>query len=181
MTDFLPTNYEVPQSGGNYMKFKDGENRFRIMSSPILGWEIWKDMPDGGRKPLRQEMSKPFTINEVDDPTQIKHFWAMVVYNYQEESMQILEITQKGIQKALRALSADADWGSPVQSYDLVVTKTGQKLETEYTVMPKPAKKLDPGIVKLYEDLQIDLTALYRGEDPFKKEDLSETVDKIFK
>ena len=166
MTDFLPTDYEVPQRPGNYMKFADGENRFRILNSPILGWEAWEDTPEGGRKPIRRRMNKPFATDEVSDPEQIKHFWAMPVWNYRDERVQILEITQKGIQKSLRALAKDEDWGSP-KGYDLVVTKSGQKLETEYQVNPKPHKKLDSEITSMYEGMHINLEALYEGNDPF--------------
>jgi hypothetical protein len=49
MDEFLPTNYEVPVSDGNYMKLKIGENRFRVLSSAIVGYEYWtKD-----NKPVR--------------------------------------------------------------------------------------------------------------------------------
>jgi len=32
---FLPVDYEVPNAKSNYMKLKEGINRFRILSSPI--------------------------------------------------------------------------------------------------------------------------------------------------
>lgn len=163
MSDFLPNDYEVPSSGGNYMKFEQGDNKLRILSTPIMGWEYWED-----RKPLRRHMNNPFSTIEVENPEDVKHFWAMVVYNYQSEKVQVLEITQKGIQKTLKALAGDEDWGSPVQTYDIVVNKTGEKMETKYAVLPKPAKPMDKGILKAYEDMQINLAALYEGEDPFQ-------------
>src|SRR3990167_2497267 len=128
MNDFLPEKYEVPQKSGNYMKFTEGVNRFRILTSPILGWETWQIMNDGTRKPVRKPMDQPFSVDEVEegDPTKIKHFWAMVVYNYEEEKIQILQITQKGVQKSLRALAKDEDWGSPL-GYDIVVTREGKE------------------------------------------------------
>jgi hypothetical protein len=176
VNDFLPTDYEVPQKSGNYMKFQDGENKFRFLSSPILGWETWEEAGDGSRKPKRNPMNKPFSVNEVEDgdPTKVKHFWAAVVWNYNEEKIQILEITQKGIQKSLRALSASKDWGSPLD-YDILVTKTGQKLETEYQVNPVPPRELDKGVKQLYKDMKIDLEALFKGDDPFA--DKSEEVN----
>lgn len=181
MSDFLPKEYEVPQKAGSYMKFMDGENRFRILASPIIGWETWKDLPDGSRKPIRTPMDKPFNVTEVEggSPENIKHFWAMPVWNYQEEKVQILEITQKGIQKSLRALAKDEDWGSPL-GYDIVVTRSGQKLETEYQVQPKPAKTLPSAIVEAYRAMTIDLTALYRSEDPFaEKIDVDEIAEAL--
>ena len=170
---FLPNDYEVPVKSGNYMRFQEGENRFRILSSPIIGWEAWEEKGDGTRKPIRRPMDKPFNIEDIEKPEEVKHFWAMPVYNYQEERVQILEITQKGLQKSIRALAKDEDWGSPTE-YDLVVTREGKELDTKYTLNPKPAKKIDSGILKLYEDMRIDLTALYRGEDPFVQPEIVE-------
>lgn len=167
--DFLPNNYELPQKAGNYMRFQDGANRFRILASPIIGWEGWKIQPDGSNKPVRKRMNETISVNEVDDQDRVKHFWAMPVYNYNEDKIQILEITQKGIQKSIKALVADEDWGSPL-NYDLVITKTGQKLETEYQVQPKPAKKLDEGILVAFRDMNIKLEALFDGADPFEGE-----------
>lgn len=165
MNDFLPDNYDVPSTAGNYMKFKEGENRFRVLSSPIIGWEFWTEV-DGQRKPVRRRMTETISTTEAD-PSEVKHFWAMPVYNYAEKKIQILEITQKGIQKKVKAYAKDADWGSPV-NYDLVVTKTGQALETEYEVIAKPAKELADDIKAQYASMSINLEALYSGDDPFK-------------
>lgn len=162
---FLPDKYEIPDSSTGYMKFKQGENKFRVLSSAIIGWETWTE-EDGKRKPLRRKMDNPFSTDVVDDPTQIKHFWAFVVWNYNEEKVQILEITQKGIMKSIKALTSDEDWGDP-KTYDIVVTREGEGLETEYQVNPKPKKELDKGITQFYKDLNIDLDALYDGNDPF--------------
>jgi hypothetical protein len=95
----------------------------------------------------------------------------MVVYNYANKKIQILEITQKGIQKTLRALAKDEDWGSPIQKYDIVVTRTGDGMETKYEVLPKPATKLTEGIVEAYEGMEIRLEALFENKDPYSKEE----------
>ncbi|MDE2031399.1 MAG: hypothetical protein KGI58_04040 [Patescibacteria group bacterium] len=150
------------------MKFQDGENRFRILSSPIIGWEWWEEKEDGTRKPIRVTMDTKIPVDSVD-PATVRHFWAMSVWNYKEEKIQILEITQKSIQKSIKALAKDEDWGSPL-NYDLVVTKSGEKLETEYQVQPKPAKKLDAAILQLFKDMAVNLNALYEGGDPFASE-----------
>lgn len=174
MNSFLPDNYEVPQKGGNYMKMKDGENRFRILTSPILGYEWWEQ--DGEtRKPVRVRMDAKITTTPESEKA--KHFWAMPVYNYQEEAIQILEITQATIQKAIKALAKDADWGSPV-NYDLVVTRSGKELNTEYQVQPKPAKELDKTIAEKFAQTNIRLEALYDGDDPFSSEiDVNDVPD----
>lgn len=185
MTDFLPTDYKVPSSSDKYMKFVKGDNRFRILTSPILGYEIWKD--DGDKRvPIRTRMSVPFTTEQAPDPEDIKHFWAMVVYNYANKTVQILEITQKGIQKTLKALAQDEDWGSPVQKYDIVVTKAGDGMETKYEVLPKPATKMDDGIIELFNTMKINLNALYDGKDPYAEvteevnnDEISTGMDKL--
>lgn len=166
MSDFLPDDYEVPQKPGNYMKFKDGENRFRILAKPIFGYEWWEE--DGEtRKPVRVRMEEK--IATTPESEKAKHFWAMPVYNYNQEAIQILEITQATVQKAIKALAKDSDWGSPL-GYDLVVTRSGKELNTEYQVQPKPAKELDKAVKAKFNDITINLEALFAGEDPFASE-----------
>ena len=176
---FLPKNYNVPKSGGNYMKFEQGENIFRILTSPIIGWEDWQD-----KKPIRFRMNeKP--ERSIDPQRAIKHFWAMVVWNYNAESIQILEITQASIQSAIKNLVEDSDWGKPFE-YDIKITREGESLETKYTVNPKPKKELDENIKKEFESKTISLEALFTNEDPFiekSKKDLPDddeiTIDDI--
>ena len=169
---FLPEDYKVPGSSNNYMKFEQGENLLRILSNPILGWEWWtSDTNNEGkevRTPHRVKEEEGVPMEAVDeDGRGVKHFWAMVVWNYQAKKVQILEITQKGIQKAIRALEKSKGWGDP-KNYDISITKTGEKLETEYSVMPVPPKALEKDIVRRFKETKVDLTALYKGDDPFK-------------
>jgi hypothetical protein len=165
MADFLPENYDVPSASDKYYKFKPGDNRFRIMSSPLMGTLGWCN-----KKPVRKPMNVTIDTNEVDDPSENKHFWAMVVYDYESKKAKVLEITQKGIMKSLKALANDKDWGSPVgtNGYDIVVAKSGDGMETEYNVTPKPKKKLEDGIEKYVTDMGINLEALLTGADPFE-------------
>ena len=163
MSDFLPNNYEIPQKGGNYMKLKDGENRFRVLASPIMGFEWWEENGET-RKPVRVRMNDKIVVTPESEKA--KHFWAMPVYNYNESAIQILEITQSTIQKAIKALAKDKDWGTPL-FYDLVVTRSGKELNTEYQVQPKPARALDTAIKTQFGNMTINLEALFDGDDPF--------------
>ncbi len=118
------------------MKLQDGENKIRILSKPIVGWLDWKD-----KKPYRFAMkSKP---EKPMDKNPIKHFWAFIVWNYNDQAIQILEVTQQTIQAAIGNLSKDEDWGAPFE-YDLKITKKGKDLETKYGITPSPKKSL-PG------------------------------------
>lgn len=161
MTDnFLPEQYDVPKSSTGYMKLLKGENRFRILSKPIIGWEDWDD-----KKPVRFRIDeKP--SKSIDPQKKIKHFWAFVVWDYAESKVKILEITQSTIQAAIQSLSKDADWGSPF-GYDIKIIRTGDGMETEYTINPVPHKPVSQEAKDSFLATPINLEALFAGEDPF--------------
>jgi hypothetical protein len=155
---FLPENYEPPKTESNYLKLQAGQNRVRILSeSPFID-----------NKPFRA-----LTKDECPSPSKpedsIRHFWAMVVYDFSDGNIKIWEITQATIQEALTHYSRDPEWGDPTQ-YGLTITKTGEKLETKYMITPSPHKPLAEKILQLWSQTPIDLTALLRGEDPFSTE-----------
>lgn len=159
---FLPEDYKEPQ--GNYLKFQDGKNKLRVLSSAITGWEYWNKE----NKPIRSKT--PFQGIPADakvengKPIKPRHFWAFVVYNYDAGAVQIAQITQKGIQDDLRALIEDDTWGDPT-AYDLTITKSGSGFDTKYTVMPSPKSEAPS------EDISyINLKALYDGMDPFSQD-----------
>lgn len=160
--NFLPDDYQAPKSTSPlYMKLQDGENRIRILSRPIVGWEDWTL----DRKPVRYTMAnKP--PKSIDPAKPMKHFWAFIVWNVNEEQIQIMEITQATIRGCLESLSKDADWGSPFE-YDIKINKKGEKMDTEYTVNPAPHKPVSVEILKAFKDRPIQLEALFESLDPF--------------
>lgn len=166
MTNFLPDTYENIPTTSNYFKFEDGENNFRVLSSAIVGFEYWNT----NNKPIRSKTSWTHIPDDIkfddDGRFKINHFWAFVVYNYNEKRIQILEVTQKKIQRAIKALVDNPKWGDP-KGYDISVTRSGKGFETDYVTMPSPHSQLDEGITKQYQAMQIDLEALYSGDDPF--------------
>lgn len=172
---FLPTDYKIPEKPSNYMKFKQGENRFRILESPTLGWLYWvnedgeirqKDEPfTTGGKPIRLQLDQDVPVRAAEV---VKHFWAVPVWNYDDKMIQVLEITQNGIQDTITGYARNKAWGSPVE-YDLAVTRTGDKLETAYTVIAEPKTPLDPKIVEKWDTLKkagFDMEKLFSGEHP---------------
>lgn len=174
MSDFLPEGYSVPKQGGNYFKFKDGANKFRVLASPIIGYMYWNKE----NKPVRmrkQPSGLPLDIRENEDGTfdRIKHFWAVPVWNYAESAVQILEITQATIQAAITDLVSSEEWGNP-REFDITVNRKGEKLNTEYTVQPSPHKPLDEKIKTEFEGKKLNLDALFEGGDPFAAAPASE-------
>lgn len=158
--NFLPENYIAPKTSNFYMKIQEGENRVRILTRPVLGWEDWQD-----KKPIRFTFeNKP--AKAIDPKKPIKHFWAFIVYNYAEEQIQIMHITQASIRRSIESLCNDKDWGVPY-SYDIKIKKTGEGMNTEYSVNPVPHKPIDPSVIAAFKERPCDLNALFTGEDPF--------------
>ena len=155
---FLPEGYTTPQ--GNYAKLSQGDNTFRILSSAIVGYSYWNT----DKKPVRSREEPMSPVNMRPDD-KIKHFWAFTIWNYDANKVQILELTQKSIQEAIRALVMNPKWGDP-KGYDITISRDGQGLETTYNVMPNPHSPLDQVIAN--QSIQINLEALYDGGDPFE-------------
>lgn len=165
---FLPPEAKEPKTKKNYtMPLDEGAHRLRVLSSAVVGYEGWGT--DGDKKvATRYEVgAEPETDNNGKAP---KYFWAFVVWNYEQERLQIMSVTQKSIRTALQAYVDNDAWGSP-QKYDIVVTRTGMKIDdTEYSVVANPHTEVEITISETYAKAGIDLQEWFRGEDPFKKE-----------
>ena len=172
MTDFLPDGYKTPEMPSNYMDLEVGKNAFRILSSAIVGYKWWVDTDEGGRKPIRVRTAEkvPTDVkNTTDREDKAKHFWAFTVYNYKTKTIQVLELKQQTIMRAIEALVKNVKWGNP-KKYDIIIekVKTGAKdWDVEYNVIPEPHTLLDAGIAELAKQIPVHLNALYKGEDPF--------------
>lgn len=162
MDSFLPTGYEAPKTSGNYFRFVKGENRFRILGPAIVGYSYWTkaNKPVRSRTPFKG-IPEDAKLNDEGD-FRPKHFWAFVVWNYEEERPQIMEITQSTIMSGIEALVNNAKWGAP-QGYDIVVKASGDGMEREYTVVPEPHTRVPEADIS-----GIAIEELFNGADPFK-------------
>lgn len=180
---FLRKDFEIKESQGSYMKLAQGENRFRILSDAIDGFLYWLDANDNlvARGEMGGKGSKPIRVRSLDEAMEktpgsqydCKQFVAFVVYNYSEEAVQILELTQKSLIQSLQGLYRSEDWGDP-KEYDIVIERKGEKLETEYAVRPIPPKKFTKDIGDVSK---IRLEALYESGDPFLE--FNDKMDRI--
>jgi hypothetical protein len=163
--NFLPNDYIAPDNS-NYMKFKEGENTFRVLSSAITGYEYWTTE----NKPVRSKTPFKTTPNiktNKDGSKSIKHFWAFVVYNQDSKKIQILEVDKSSIQKKMLNIINNKKWGDP-KNYDFVVIKTGSGFDTEYDTMSNPHSPISEDIIKEYQAMNIKLEELYTSGDPFR-------------
>lgn len=162
----IPKNIEIPRGSGQFAKLVDGKNKFRVLSDVVVGWEGWKN-----NKPFRHEGQvckiKPeqVDLNQNGAPN-INYFWAMIVWNYNDKKLQVLELTQKTIMSVLYELEQTEEWGD-LKGYDIQITKEKKGDKTVYTTTAIPPKPLALEITDAYEKTEIDLSKLFEGEYPF--------------
>lgn len=163
---------EVPNvEKGGYMKLKAGQNKFRILSAPVSGYEIWTTE----NKPMRWAEYPKTIPADIKPGSQPKYFWAFVVWNFGSKAVEILQLTQATIISPIQELVNSEEWGAPT-GYSLTVTRKGEGLETEYTVVPSPAKETPKEILQAYKEKNINLGALLTGSNPFEPAKSSEFV-----
>lgn len=164
---FIPENYEAPTGGGGFTKLETGDNRMRILSSPLMLWVCWND---GKPSRLPYIQNKKITAKPAKGAGQkdsVKHGWGLVIWNYKTEAIEVFELDKQDIIAALTTYAKDADWGHP-KNYDIVINKSGSGMETEYKFVAKPAKRPSDAIIQAYTDNPIDLNQLLvDGGNPF--------------
>ena len=142
-----------------------GEHRIRVLSNSISGWLWWIEEGDGAKKPQRIPLDQNPPVEFADS---VKKFLTFIVWNYDVERVQVWEVTQGSIQKELKRLDHDPDWGA-LTGYDIKVTRVGTDMNTtRYAVTPKPKSELGKEIEKVIKEGLPVLDALFKGEDPFK-------------
>lgn len=168
----LPTNYELKENTGawNYLRITEDAQEFRILTSPIIGWEYFKD--DGWKSvPVRQKAEFDWIPSDSKNGEKPKEFWAFPIWNHTHWKIQIAEITQQSLKKEIWKYAKDeSNWGDP-KCYDFSISKTWKGKETRYTLTALPKSKFENSEVEnsaFEQAKKINLEALYTNEDPFK-------------
>lgn len=164
---FLPEDYQEPAAGGKYTKFQ-GETRLRILSDVEIGFEYWAT--DGKPRRLRHEPKlRPADMREMDQwgkAERMKFAWAVVVYNYNTEQIEVCQINQATVREQLTGLFRDSDWGHP-KHFDVKVKKTGTGTDTVYIVSPVSPKPIDEKVKEAIRGAKVNIKVLFDGGDPF--------------
>ena len=176
MSDFYSSEEEkdIP-STSNYMKFLEGDNKFRILGSfkegtTIRGVVYWTTV-DGKRMPKRLPVGaivpvEELELNKFGEVDRPRFFWAFPVWNYQEKKVQILEVTQTSVLNFIKKQIDNPKWGDP-REYDFTVTRDDSSGKTVYTMTNDPKEEIDPAILKQYGATRLNMKALFSGDDPF--------------
>ena len=173
---FLPTDFKQDNPPSQYLRLEEGQHVIVIMhadevvgANAITGYEWWEE-DEKGRHPHRVRSKK-------DAPKDARQFLAFKVWNktlYEETEQvyfQILQVTQKSIIKAVAELATDEDWGDPTESYLICIDRSGQQLDTTYSIKPKPRKDIPKKVLDEFSKWTCDLNKLFEGEDPFESEE----------
>lgn len=170
-TNWLPENYEPPTQNNIYFRPQSGTSKIRILGdfrhahTAIMGYEGWKHTIDGDT-PMRGDMDSEEDVKSAsdDDP---KHFWALTIWDYEDEAVKCWIITQSTIQQALTSHANNEAWGDPRQ-YNIAITRKGEKLKTTYSIVAEPPISAPPEIaIEAAKAAKIDLRELFLGESPF--------------
>ena len=152
----LPSNYQVPDSGGAgvFAKLEPGENRFRVLEAPTTGYVVWED-----KKPTRYKDRSDVPAGAED----VKHFWFVPVW--MNGAVKFLEMAQKSVIKELAFFDQNEDWGA-LTDYDVIVHREGEGMETQYRTAPVPKKALP----KEAKDAWSSMKDHYSPEELFKED-----------
>ena len=68
-------------------------------------------------------------------------------------SIKVLDVTQSTVQKQLTELDRNSEWGN-LTEYDVIVTRSGDGMDTTYTVTPCPKAPLSEEIKNAYAEFK---------------------------
>ena len=194
---FIPEKYASHISGDsssrdgylNPSKVKaNGSVRFALLANePFCFWECWGEATDGSLRPFRFEdepnaadietaMGQDYQrrLNrEGTGPEPVKLAMAAPIYNFELERIQVLSLSQKGLQKELQQTSQMEDY-EDMTAWDFVLTKEATVSPDMYGLRPAPRKSsTQPKIDAAWSAAQeagFDITRLLTGGNPFKAE-----------
>lgn len=159
---FDKEDYKPKKSDGMYLKFKQGANKFRILTDVETGFVWWTQATDEALngKPVRVKNYPDVIPANMKTDSGIKETWVFKVWDYADSSIKIAEITQSTIQREIFELESSEEWGD-TKGYDLTINRTGEKLGTKYSVQPSPHKELAPEIKEAFDKSEIDLKEMW--------------------
>lgn len=167
----LPIGFEPDKPVSKYTlgNLQSGSKvKIRVLSDFISGRSVWGENAEGKRVPTRRKMDTPIPASAIGintftgKPESIKQFIAAVVWNYTTKQVEIFETDKSTIIEQIVEIEDNEDWGD-TKGFDLTVSKKGEKMETEYSVIA--SNKADFKCSSEWE--QVNLEALYTNNDPF--------------
>jgi hypothetical protein len=161
---FFPEEVQT-ETPSRYTKLGQGATKLRILGEPCFGYETWLEDEAGARKPKRFSLDQEYDQSEVG-PDGVKQFMAVKVYNYNAKTIQVWQVTQKTILKALKMYTENEDYGDP-RGYDVSITRTGEGKQTRYEVVASPPKAVSKEVKSADDKYEVEPELLLINGDPF--------------
>tara|TARA_R100001594_G_scaffold19766_3_gene38494 strand:- start:6534 stop:7118 length:585 start_codon:yes stop_codon:yes gene_type:complete len=178
-------------SGGGYLnpsKIQSGTSvRFALLDdNPLEFFEVWGETSEGSVKPFRfRNEPTPDDVNaefgsdysrrlnrDGSAPEPAKFAIAVPVFNHDAGSVQVLQVSQKSINREFDSISQMEDYSNLLE-WDFVLGKEGNGLNTEYSLRAVPRKKgTQDAITAAWEEAKsngFDISRLLSGGNPFKE------------
>lgn len=135
-------NYKKPS---DFMSFIEGQNTIRIVSSGVIGFQ--HGMRTANRFINLGVCSEDENCENCKKGYEPKRVWKWIIMDYADSRVKILDAGPMLGNQICEIASVSGD----PQEYDLLITRVGQKLKTEYTVKKGEAKALPDEITKNLE------------------------------
>ena len=163
----------------------NGQVRFAILANePLCYFEVWGEDETGKPRPFRfageasaeeikEEMGANYTRRVKDDGTEEpqKFAIAMPIYNFDINRVQVLTMTQKGLQKELDEISQVEEYADMTE-WDFIMTKAATNSPDMYGLRPVPRKKdTQEAVDGAWDEAKkngFDISRLLTGGHPFK-------------
>jgi hypothetical protein len=120
------TNYKKPS---DFMSFSEGENRIRIVSTGVIGFQ--HVMKTANRFVNLGLCTEDSTCEHCAKGYEPKRVWKWIVLDYSDMRIKILDAGPMLGNQICEIASISGD----PEAYDIKVTRSGQKLQTEYTAL----------------------------------------------
>ena len=143
-SDFKQEGQKLGVGGSGYLRLESGENKIRILTGcePIASHFLGK-----GSKPAACTMDDTckFCLSGVKKTVKVLCY----IYDYSDSIIKLAELAWS-IFKQVGELAASSEYGyTDLPPYDIIVNKTGEGMETRYSVTPgRNDKPLDAEIMK---------------------------------
>lgn len=173
MANPFATNYKEPKKVTKYLKLSDGSNLFRILTPKeqiVTYYAEFEEKAGGGKTKLTYPDLGDAITPESQTKDGVKLYWAMAVFNHDDNCVQVAEFPQKAIKEFIGAIAGSkikSDWST----FDIEIIKSGQKLETKYVCNSGDKSKLENEAMEICrsEYPKINLKAMESGKDPFEE------------
>jgi len=138
----LDATLDIPggDGKGKFVKLDKGDNIFRFLDAPVIGYLWWDD---------NKVCTRVKTAAEAPDNVDLNYFWHFPVW--MDDEVRYMEIKQKSVLKQIKSITESDPGYKDLGEYDIKVTGDGDGKDRRYTTVPLPIKPLSDEAVQAWE------------------------------